>query len=217
MEIPILCIDRFLAVCIKPAGVLSEEGGMPEMLSAQCGGRFFCVHRLDKAVGGVMVYARDGKTAAKLSEMFAAKDGVTKEYRAVVQGVPAPPEGTLRDLLFHDAAKNKTFVVDRMRRGVKEAVLDYTLLAAAEAEDAGPLSLLSVTLRTGRSHQIRVQFGSRKLPLAGDGRYGSAVKASGIALQSHRLAFLHPVTGRPLEYTAPAPEGFPWSLFPETL
>ena len=206
--------DRHLIVCVKPAGVLSEDGGMPELLAAQCGApRIFCVHRLDKSVSGVMVYAKDGKTAALLSEAVSSR-AVTKEYLAVVQGVPAEACGTLRDLLYHDAAKNKTYVVSRPRRGVKEAVLDYAVEATACAGEIGEISLLRITLHTGRSHQIRAQFAARKLPLLGDGRYGSAVRSCDIALQSCRLAFTHPVTGAALDFSAPLPDAWPWTLFP---
>lgn len=214
MEIPILYEDEFLIVCIKPAGIPSENGGMPELLSAQCGApRIFCVHRLDKPVSGVMVYAKSGKAAAKLSEAVSSR-AVTKEYRAVVQGVPDAPEGVLRDLLYHDAAKNKTYVVQRPRRGVKEAELSYETAATACAEGVGELSLLRITLRTGRSHQIRAQFASRKHPLLGDGRYGSSVRTCDIALQSRRLAFPHPFIGEPLDFSAPPPDAWPWTLFP---
>ena len=213
MEIPILFEDRHLIVCSKPAGVLSEDGGMPELLAAQCGApRIFCVHRLDKAVGGVMVYAKDGKTAAKLSELISSRT-VTKEYLAVVPGTPEAESGILQDYLYHDAAKNKTYVVSRPRRGVKEAELSYETVATAHADGIGEISLLRITLHTGRSHQIRAQFAARKLPLLGDGRYGSTVRDCGIALQSHRLAFVHPVTGQALEFTAPLPETWPWTLF----
>lgn len=212
-EIPILFEDKFLVVCLKPAGVLSEDGGMPELLAAQCGcPRVYCVHRLDKAVGGVMVCAKDGKTSAMLSEQFGSRS-VTKEYLAVVPGVPEPACGTLRDFLYHDAAKNKTYVVSRPRRGVKEASLDYFTEAQVSGGEIGTPALLRVTLHTGRSHQIRAQFAARKLPLLGDGRYGSAVRDCGIALQSHRLAFIHPVTGEALDFSAPRPEAWPWTLF----
>lgn len=214
MEIPLLFEDRWLIVCCKPTGVLSEDGGMPELLAAQCGvPRVFCVHRLDKSVSGIMVYAKDGRTAAKLSEAISSRT-VTKEYLAVVPGVPEPESGVLRDLLYHDTAKNKTYVVQRPRRGVKEAELSYETAATAGSDrDVGPVSLLRITLHTGRSHQIRAQFAARRLPLLGDGRYGSTVRDCGIALQSHRLAFPHPVTGAVLDLTAPMPDGWPWSLF----
>lgn len=206
--------DKFLIVCIKPAGVLSEEGGMPELLQTRCGcSRVYCVHRLDKPVSGVMVYAKDGKTAAKLSELLSSRQ-VSKEYLAVVQGIPDAAGGTLRDLLFHDAKKNKTYVVQRPRRGVKEAELEYTAAGSVDTAEAGALSLLRIILHTGRSHQIRAQFAARKLPLAGDRRYGSTIADCRIALQSHQLSFPHPVTGEALCFFAPFPREWPWSLFP---
>ena len=212
MEVPILFEDGTLLVCQKPAGVLSENGGMPELLQAQCSARqIFCVHRLDKAVSGLMVYAKDGKTAAKLSESISS-GLLTKEYLAVVQGVPAEKAGEMRDLLYHDKARNKTYVVKSARRGVKEAVLHYTLLQTVQSE-FGPLSLLRVRLGTGRSHQIRVQFASRKLPLAGDGRYGSGIRGCGIALCAQHLAFPHPKTGELIDCAIEKPDGWPWSLF----
>ena len=172
MEPQILYKDRALAVAVKPAGVLSESPGMPEMLRDSLGGSFYCVHRLDAAVGGVMVYARTGQAAAKLSDAMARKR-FTKEYLAVVQGRPEQDRAVLRDLLFHDKSVNKTYVVDRMRRGVKEAELEYTVMCSK-----GELSLLRIRLHTGRSHQIRVQFASRALPLLGDARYGSRFRDS---------------------------------------
>ena len=183
---------------------------MPALLAAQLGGEFFCVHRLDRDVGGVMVYARTADAAAALSAAVAARR-VKKTYLAVCCGAPEQSSGTLRDLLYHDRARNKTYVVQRQRRGVKEAVLDYTVLAAAET-DAGPLTLLRIALGTGRSHQIRVQFASRRLPLAGDAKYGSPVRTGGIALWSEALRFAHPETGEMLEFEA-RPQGGVWELF----
>ena len=207
--------DAHLIAAVKPAGILSEAGGMPELLAERCGcARVFCVHRIDRDVGGVMVYAKDGAAAAKLSAAIASRAAV-KEYLAVVQGVPEAASGTLRDLLFHDAAKNNTYVVDRPRRGVREAELEYRLISTAQDAHAGQLSLLAITLHTGRSHQIRVQFASRKLPVAGDRRYGSALRDCGVALFSHRLALTHPVTGETMSFRAAPPAVWPWSLFSE--
>jgi len=211
VSVPVLFEDRHLIVCQKPVGLSSEEE-MCTLLQTQCGAkRVFCVHRLDKAVSGVMVYAKDGKTAAALSEAVGSRS-VTKEYLAVVQGVPTEPCGVLKDLLFHDSAMNKTYVVERMRRGVKEAELEYALLQTDDTPE-GQLSLLRVRLRTGRSHQIRVQFASRKLPLAGDAKYGSSIRNCSIALLAHRLAFPHPVTGAEMAYAVPMPESTPWTHF----
>ena len=212
MGLNVLYKDPCLAVCVKPVG-LSSETALPALLEEELGGRFYCVHRLDQAVGGVMVFARDGKSAAALSAGEALRE---KRYLAVVQGVPEPETGIMEDLLFHDSGKNKTFVVSRERRGVKKAALDYTLLGTA-AVDGRPVSLVAVRLRTGRSHQIRVQFASRKMPLLGDRKYGSAFAGCPVALWARELAFVHPTGGELLRFTAPPPEGWPWSLFPSDL
>lgn len=209
--IEILFQDAHMLVCVKPAGVLSENGGMPELLQKQLGGDFFCVHRLDRDVGGVMVYARDRQTAARLSAGIADRK-MEKTYLAVVEGRPEEDCATLTDLLYHDAAKNKSYVVRRERRGVKQASLSYRLLAAAETEQ-GSVSLLRIWLHTGRSHQIRVQFASRKMPLWGDTRYGSRIRGGQIALWSERLCFPDPFDGQQREWIAPPPACAPWSAF----
>lgn len=199
-----------MLVCVKAAGLLSERGGLPELLEQQCGGQVYPVHRLDRDVGGVMVYARRRETAAALSDMIAAQR-MEKEYLAVVEGKPEADSGELQDLLYHDAAKNKSFVVRRERRGVKKASLSYRLLESAETEQ-GTLSLLRIRLHTGRSHQIRVQFASRKLPLAGDARYGSRLRG-GIALWSTSLQFPDPDSGTELCFSALPSETWPWDRF----
>lgn len=204
-KLSVLFQDAHIAVCVKPAGVDSQED-MRRLLGSQLGGKAFCVHRLDKAVGGVMVYARSACAAAALSRAI-TENALEKEYLAVCEGVPAPAEGEMRDLLYHDAAKNKTYVVQRQRRGVREALLNYQAL-----ETQAGLSLVRVLLRTGRTHQIRVQFASRHLPLAGDGRYGAKTRG-GIALWSHALVFPHPAGGEPLRFTAAPPETEPWTRF----
>ena len=132
-----------------------------------------------------------------------------------MEGRPAADSGELRDLLFHDAARNKSFVVQRERKGVKQAALTYRLLATAETEQ-GPLSLLRVELQTGRSHQIRVQFASRRLPLLGDTRYGSRIRGE-IALFSCALSFPDPGDGVGRSYAALPPDAYPWNLFDRTL
>ncbi len=222
-EIEILYADTHLIAVNKPAGLLSEStptgDGLPDRLAAQLRldgqpDALYPLHRLDRGTLGVLLLARTPAAAAKLSADMAARR-IQKEYLAVIHGIPAAPAGEMADLLFHDRVKNRSYAVDRMRRGVKDARLDYRVLAAADT-DSGPLALVSVILHTGRTHQIRVQFSSRKLPLWGDDRYGLREKG-GIALCCHRIAYTHPASGQPMEIIAPVPGGFPWSLFPENV
>ena len=160
----ILYSDKDIAVCIKPVG-LDSEAEVPAALKEQLGGEIFPIHRLDKNVGGVMVYARTKQAAAALSK--SVQEGtMVKEYVAMVHGTP-PKDGDWSDLLFKDSSKNKVFVVKKERRGVKKARLEFTTLHAGEE------SLVRIRLHTGRSHQIRVQFSSRGFPLVGDHKYGS--------------------------------------------
>lgn len=207
MDLEILHKDKYLVLCIKPAGVLSEEGGMPELLREQLGGEIYPVHRLDRAVSGLMVYARSKASAGKLSGLV-SNGGLHKKYYAVIQGCPEQAEGSFRDLLFKDSAKNKSYVVKRMRKGVKQAELDYKVLAGT-----GDLSLVEISLITGRSHQIRVQFSSRGLPLAGDIKYGSKIRDCGIALYSTGLEFTHPFTGKAMAFSHMPPDEYPWNQF----
>lgn len=207
----VLYSDTEVTVCVKSAGVNSETE-LPELLREAGAGPALCVHRLDTAVGGVMIYAKTTGAAAALSREIAS-GGMEKRYLAVCAGAPEPPRGEMRDLLFKDSRVNKSFVVKRMRRGVRPARLEYELLATRE-EGAERFSLVSVRLRTGRSHQIRVQFASRKMPLLGDGKYGSRLGCGGgIALWSYGLSFTHPGTGERVSFTAPPPERKPWSGF----
>lgn len=160
----VLFSDRDLAVCIKPVG-LDSEIDVPEVLKEQLGGEIYPIHRLDKNVGGVMVYARNKKSAAALSKCV-QEGTMIKEYLATVHGTP-PESGDWEDLLWKDSRQNKVFVVKRQRAGVKKARLEYQVLHTA------PESLVRIRLHTGRSHQIRVQFSSRGFPLVGDHKYGS--------------------------------------------
>ncbi len=208
MDAVILHEDRDIVVCVKPVGTLSEKGGMPEILAQSCAAKeIYTVHRLDRAVGGVMVYAKTAEAAAKLSAAMGAGD-FKKQYQAVVHGRPAEDSGVMRDLLFKDSAKNKSYVVKRMRKGVKEAELEYSVI-----ESRADMSLVKITLHTGRSHQIRVQFSSRKMPLVGDVKYGSSRKDCNIALWSASLAFPHPKSGERMCFSANPPEVYPWTEF----
>ena len=198
--IEILFEDADILVCIKPAGYLSEdseaERSLPRAIAEERSlAELFAVHRLDREVSGVMVYAKSKTAAAKLSAQVADRS-FEKEYLAVVEGVPADDEATLTDLLFKDSRRNKSFVVDRKRAGVKEASLSYKTLAKGDGR-----ALVRVKLHTGRTHQIRVQFASRKMPVLGDGKYGSTVRSGEIALASCMIRFKHPRTNKTTEFT----------------
>lgn len=193
-KIRILCTERDFAVIVKPVGMDSEKE-VPERLSRELGGVFYTIHRLDRNVGGVMVYARTKEAAAALSRLVQSGE-LVKKYFAQVTGTP-PEEAVWEDLLLKDSRKNKVFVVKRQRAGVKAAKLAYTRLTAGE------VSLVRVRLHTGRSHQIRVQFASRGYPLAGDHKYGARDRLKEPRLFSCAISF--PWKGKQLRFEA-APE-----------
>lgn len=183
----ILFEDKHIIVCIKPVGMDSEHE-----VPAALGGEIYPIHRLDKNVGGVMVYARTKAAAAALSK--AIQDGtMVKEYVALVHGLP-PIQGDWTDLLFKDSSKNKVFVVKKERKGVKKARLEFTRLTESDP------SLVRIRLHTGRSHQIRVQFSSRGFPLVGDHKYGSRDESTAPMLFSCRLSF--PLFGKDCAFEA---------------
>ena len=209
----ILYEDEYIVAAVKPSGVLSQSGEGANMIDLLSQGRgdIFPVHRLDKNVGGTMVFAKTKSASAAMSSMIQNNE-IQKEYLAVVCGEPHEKNGVFEDLLFKDSSKNKSFVVKRMRKGVKKAVLEYeTLQTVNNGEQI--LSLVKVKLHTGRTHQIRVQFSSRKMPLLGDGRYGGKCGKCDIALWSERLLFNHPVTGQTICLESEPPAQYPWKLF----
>lgn len=179
-------------VVVKPVGA-DSEAEVPALLSQTLPGAFYTLHRLDKNVSGVMVYARNKAAAAALSKAI-QEGSMIKEYVALVHGVP-PESGDWTDLLLKDPRKNKVFVVSRMRGGVKEARLSYTLLHTENDK-----SLVRIRLYTGRSHQIRVQFSSRGYPLVGDHKYGSRDTAPSPFLFSCRITF--PYKGETFSFSA---------------
>lgn len=209
----ILYQDEDIFVVCKPVGIISEEStdntGLADQLRMQNGGYIGVVHRLDRGVGGVMVYAKNKTAAARLSAAVQAHT-LQKIYLAVVHGAPPKDADTLTDLLYHDRVKNKTYVVDRERRGVKQAILDYETLATRENGSLGTLSKLRITLHTGRTHQIRVQMASRGMPLVGDNKYGAKDRCD-IALFCHSLGFPHPKTGKEMSFSLD-PEGDIWDF-----
>ena len=199
----ILYRDKDIAVVVKPVGVISEdgEGSVPALIREELEIKdVYTIHRLDREVGGVMVYALTKRAAAELSRAV-QDNALEKIYLAVVHGAPAEQSGVFTDLLFKDSKKNKSYVVTRERKGVRRAELSYETLCTN-----GEHSLVRVKLRTGRSHQIRVQFSSRKMPLVGDRKYGSEEKCN-IALFSHILSF--PYKGKTVTFSA-NPSGDVW-------
>ena len=205
----VLYKDNDIVVVIKPVGVLSEEGegSLPALLREELSLKeVFPIHRLDRTVGGVMVYALNKKSAAALSTAVQNGD-MKKRYLAIVHTRPEEDSGTFEDLLFKDSKKNKSFVVARERKGVKKASLQYEVLGSD-----GEKTLVKILLHTGRSHQIRVQFSSRKMPLVGDGKYGALDNEKNICLFSHSLTFPHPKSGEEVEFSA-LPEGENWDKF----
>ena len=210
--IELLYKDQDIVVCIKPAGVKStdEPGGVPELVREALGdpnANVRTVHRLDQVVSGLMVLARNAKSASELSRQI--RDGeFGKEYLAVVHGEMQEETGTMTDLLLRNKAERKTYVVAERAKDVQEAILDYVCLGCRNG-----LSKVHITLRTGRTHQIRCQFSSRGWPLVGDRKYSTLEDDCPIALWSYRLAFTHPWTKERVEFTHEPPKIEPWIQF----
>lgn len=207
-------LDSAVLVCVKPAGVLStdEAGGLPSLAREALGdpdADVRTVHRLDRAVSGLMVLARGGAAASELSRQI-REDEFEKEYLAVVHGL-TPERGELRDLLWRDRARKMTFVANAPGKGVQEAALDYETLGRGEG-----MSLVRIRLRTGRTHQIRVQFASRDFPLFGERKYCPEPDDCPLALWSHTVGFTNPGTGERMRFEKAPPAAYPWNACEET-
>lgn len=200
--------DNDIVVCVKPARVLStdEPGGVPELVRQALGDEkadVRTVHRLDRVVSGLMVLARNPKAASELSRQI-REDQFEKEYLAVVHG--EPEGGRMEDLLLRDKARKMTMVVTEPGKDVQPASLRYQVLNRKNG-----MSRVQIQLETGRTHQIRVQFASRNLPLVGERKYAELNDDCQIALWSYRLSFTHPTTGEKLEFSLQPPEIYPWT------
>jgi len=207
----ILHIDKDIIVCIKPARVLStdEPGGLPDLLRQELkdpDADIRTVHRLDRVVSGVMVLARNKKAASELSRQI-REDSFQKEYLAILHGTPQQDYGRLTDLLYRDKARKMTMVASEPSKGVQEAILDYRVIRQTDT-----FSLVEIHLLTGRTHQIRVQFSSRGMPLVGERKYAVLDDNCEIALWSHRIAFNHPRTGEYVTFAQEPPCIFPWAI-----
>lgn len=214
--IKVIYEDNHLLVVIKPINVPVQEDDSGDldfltMLKTYVKEKYNkpgnvylgMVHRLDRPVGGIMVFAKTSKSASRLSEQI-RNHQIEKGYCAVVMN-KVLDKGTFVDKLFKDTDKN---IVKVDEKG-KEAILDYELI-----DYKNNMSLLKINLKTGRSHQIRVQFSSRNYPLYGDQKYNISSKVGEqIALYSTNLTFLHPVTKELLTFTTELPDKYPWNTF----
>ena len=215
--IKILYEDNHLLVVEKPANVLVQADSTKDLdlltiLKDDLKKRYNkpgnvylgLIHRLDRPVGGVMVFAKTSKAAARLS-LQVQTHKLEKQYFAVVEGVPNPLEGTMVDYLKKNEKLNKVFVDS----SGKKSVLDYKVIETVQG-----LSLVKIDLKTGRSHQIRVQFASRKYPLYGDQKYN--IHSTGkeqIALYAYQLSFEHPITKERMIFNGKIPKSYPWNLY----
>lgn len=217
----ILFKNKDFIACVKPQGIPSQPDpsgcvDMTALLSEELikngeKSDIFVIHRLDRATGGLIVYARNKEAAASFSRLVAEKDGFEKDYLAIVAGVPEEKRGNMTDLLFKDSTQKKAFIVKSERKGAKLAILDYEVNKTVIADDKC-FSLLQIKLHTGRFHQIRAQLSSRGMPIYGDGKYGSREKAPNFALWANRIAFTY--KGKRYEFeSAPDLSQKPWNLF----
>ena len=217
--IELLYKNEKLAVIFKPAGMPSQSDttGDGDAMSATArllkslgeNSELWLVHRLDRVVGGVIVFARSKTAAAELSSLVGG-NGMIKEYFAVVEGTAVG--GTFVDFLYKDARQGKAFVVKEGKRGAKRAELDYTPISTVETE-RGEYTLVRIKLHTGRFHQIRAQFASRGFPLVGDGKYGSRDNKSKMpSLFAYSLSF--EINKEKFNIKKlPDTSLYPWSLF----
>lgn len=224
MTITILYEDNHLLVVEKPVNIPVQEDDsgdrdMLTMLKEDLKRRYNkpgnvylgLVHRLDRPVGGVMVFAKTSKAASRLSDQL-RKEEIDRRYLAVVRGKPKQHEAVLKHFLYKDRKKNQVFSVRKNHPEAKPASLDYRLISTADG-----MSLLDVRLHTGRSHQIRVQLSTENMPLYGDQKYGSHVNTKGeqIALWAHTLELVHPTTKEPMTFISTPPAQHPWKLWSE--
>lgn len=222
MDVPILYEDNHLLLVQKPVNipVQEDQSGDKDLLTYlkedikyryQKPGNVYLglVHRLDRPVGGAMVFAKTSKAASRLSDQVRRND-MGRTYYAVVHGIPKQASNRLVDYLYKNRQKNIVSIVSKNHKEGKKAVLDYTVVASRDG-----LSLVSVQLQTGRPHQIRVQLAGMGTPIWGDQKYGQHYSHVGqqIALWAQSLTLEHPVKKVPLTVESPLPEAYPWAIW----
>ena len=221
MNLEILFEDNEIIVCYKPAGIATQTSKMGEQDMASILKNYLykkqadkkepyvaVIHRLDQPVEGVMVFAKTSKAASRLSAQVSSHELFQKEYHAVVTGFPKQKD-TLVDELLKDHRTNTVKSVKKGTPNAKHAVLDYELV-----DSQNGLNLVKINLKTGRSHQIRVQFSSRNMALWGDQRYNKTAKAGQqIALWATKLTLIHPTTKEVMTFTSSLPDRTPFTTF----
>lgn len=206
----ILYEDKNVVVAVKPPEILSQfsetEENAVTILREMTGSDIFVISRLDRNVGGVMVFGKNQKAAADLTRQMQNGE-FRKEYIAAVRGKPEKNQGIFQDLLFKDSRKNKSFVVKKERKGVKKASLEYEVICSDNE-----ISIVKIRLHTGRTHQIRVQFASRKMPLVGDGKYGAKDNCKNMGLFCREVTFRKINSEESITFSAEPENIYPWTV-----
>ncbi len=220
-SVNIIFSDKNIIITEKPAGISSQpdktgDKDMLTMLSEKFSAEIFLVHRLDRPIGGIMIFAKNKKACSYLSEQIQNKT-FKKTYLAVVCGTPEKSEASLVDYIIKNQRLNLSKAVHKNTSGARRAELCYKTINTCQADNFGVLSLLEIDLKTGRHHQIRVQLSSAGFPIWGDTKYNGAFKRKGgyikTALFSNSIEFTNPATGKTEKYTISPPDEFPFSLF----
>ncbi|GAA3714565.1 RluA family pseudouridine synthase [Salinicoccus jeotgali] len=222
MDIKVLYEDNHLLIVEKPVNLLvqgddSKDENLLDILKEYIKEKYNkpgdvylgLVHRLDRPVGGAIVFARTSKAASRLSEALRTHQ-IYRKYVAVTRGHLSENHGRLTDYLRKDRSKNIVSVVKSDKKDAKQAVMDYKVLKSNEEG-----SLIEIELKTGRSHQIRVQLANQGTPLYGDQKYGRSINKPGqqIALWASKLSVKHPTKDEMVVVECPPPETYPWSYY----
>jgi len=222
--VKVLYEDNHILMTYKPAGILSQEDatGAPDMLTIlkeylknkyhKPGNVYLgLVHRLDRPVAGLMLIAKTTKAASRISEQIRNRT-VEKYYRACLNGAIQPEKGTLKGIIIKDSSVNRARLTDNLsEKDAKEAELDYRMLSCKDS-----ISLVEIHLKTGRTHQIRLQLSEAGFPIIGDRKYGEDRPGPGdICLESYKMAFDHPTSKERLTFELPLGDHWPWRLFAE--